>query len=242
MRRRASKSTATNRCSSSPDPRATRRPFEARGPSATGFALFPRRPTNRDRWKSSSGPIAPDSRTIVAKRGDRTGSRLRSCNGQRRSHSLPSDWYPLKDGPHRRLPPQDLHDELPAKSEQRRDNHRSPEACKRFRRTAVSCGTPPPNGMNACRCADIGRRSRRNAHAEREKRHRNDEHSIRSTCKRVDGRRGADASSATNEEAVARRRASAKRAAARFSRSKRKSPAALGPRGSVREVLWKISS
>ena len=133
-----------------------------------------RRPTHRDRWKFTTAPIAT------------TASDLADVDA---ISQRPHDAYPPQGGPHRRLPSQDIHDGLPARSAHRRDDHASPEACRLSRRRAVGRGGPPPNGLNDVRYADIGSRWRRNAPSEGDTRHRNGGHStgdLASASRRVE--------------------------------------------------------
>jgi len=132
--------------------------------------------------------MAPDSRTIVAKRGrpfsaidrpmnrerdllesatrsmtprrattrpNRTGSRLRSCDGYGCFHSHPNDAYPPNGGPHRRLPSWDFRDGLPASSEP------SPQSFFNGGMRAV-----PPTG-DGLRTATTQRVKRRPTHRDR---------------------------------------------------------------------------
>jgi len=185
------------------------------------------RPTHRDRWRSSSDPITT------------TASDLADVDA---ISQRPHDAYPPQGGPHRRLPSQDIHDGLPARSAHRRDDHASPEACRLSRRRAVGRGGPPPNGLNDVRYADIGSRWRRNAPSEGDTRHRNGGHSIRRPCKRLEARRSADACPSASEEAVTRCRTSECVDTSCFRLPEMKSPAAVGPRGSGRDVFRTVSS
>jgi len=135
------------------------------------------------------GPGAPRPNGLSVVRGIETDGGPHRLRSQRPPATSPRSTRFRSGGPHRRLPSQDIHDGLPARSAHRRDDHASPEACRLSRRRAVGRGGPPPNGLNDVRYADIGSRWRRNAPSEGDTRHRNGGHStgdLASASRRVE--------------------------------------------------------